>query len=112
MDQAKVVAMQNGPTPKSMNEVRSFHGLASFYRRFVPNFCTIAAPRNDIVKKDVIFQWGEAQQKAFDILKEKLTNAPILALPNFAKTFEIECDASSIGIGDCSPSRGPPHSLF
>ena len=66
--------MKNWPMPTTMNKVRSFHGLASFYRRFVPNFGTIAAPLNDIVKNDVVFQWGEAQQKAFDILKEKLTN--------------------------------------
>ena len=108
MDQAKVVVIQNWPTPTNVNEVRSFHGLASFYRRFVPNFGTIVAPLNDIVKKDVVFQWGEAQQKAFETLKEKLTNAPILALSNFAKTLEIECDASSISIGAVLLQEGHP----
>jgi len=81
VDQTKVVAIQHWPTPTNVNDVRSFHGLASFYRRFVKDFGTIAAPLHDIVKKDVVFKWGEEQQKAFEILKEKLTNAPILAVP-------------------------------
>ena len=50
----------------------------------MPNFGTIAAPLNDIVKNDVVLKWGEVQQQAFDVLKEKLTNAPILALPNLS----------------------------
>ena len=72
------------------------------------DFGTIAAPLNDIVKKDVVFKWGEEQQKAFEILKEKLTNAPILAFLNFTKTFELECDASSIGIEVVLLQEGHP----
>jgi len=84
VDQTKVVAIQHWPTPNNVNEVQTFHGLASFYRSFVKDFSTTAAPLNAIVKKDVVFKWGAEQQKAFETLKEKFTKAPILALPNFA----------------------------
>ena len=87
---AKCMSINGSRTPTNVNDVRSFHGLASFYRRFVPNFGTIAAPLNDIVKKDVVFKWGEAQQNAFNVLKEKLTNAPILALPNLRLSVMLQ----------------------
>ena len=72
--------------------------MANFYRRFVKDFRTIASPLNEHVKKDVGFKWGKEQQDAFDSLKYKLTHVPILALPNFDKSFKIECDASNVGI--------------
>jgi len=108
----KVAAIQHWPTPTNVNEVRSFHGLASFYRRFVQNFSTIVAPLNAIVKKDVVFKWGQDQIKALETLKEKLSKAPILALPNFTKTFEIECDASNISIGVVLLQEGHPIAYF
>nr|KYP50846.1 Transposon Ty3-I Gag-Pol polyprotein [Cajanus cajan] len=67
-------------------------------KRFVPNFSTLASPLNDLVKKNVEFIWGEKQENAFITLKHKLTHAPLLALPDFSKTFELECDASGVGI--------------
>lgn len=63
------------------------------------NFSTIAAPLTEVIKKNVSFKWGEAQEEAFQLLKYKFTHAPLLALPNFSNTFEIECDASGLGIG-------------
>ena len=95
-----------------MNDVRSFHGLASFYKCFVKDFSTLASTLNEIVKKNVGFKWESTQEKAFNDLKETLTNAHILVLPNFAKSFEIECDASNAGIGGVLLQEGNPIAYF
>ena len=87
VDSEKVKAIQEWPTPKSASEVRSFHGLASFYRQFFGDFSTIAAPLNDIIKKNVGFRWEKESKNAFNTLKEKLCTAPILHLPDFLQDF-------------------------
>ena len=76
-------AIKDWPTPKSVSEVRSFHGLASFYGRFIKNFSTIASPLNELVKKNVSSMGKRSRTCFFNTLKEKLSSAPLLALPNF-----------------------------
>ena len=73
--------------------------MASFYRRFVKDFSILAAPIPEIVKKSVGFKWGSEQGRAFIKIKKRLCGTPLLALPDFSKTFEIKCDTSGIGIG-------------
>ena len=112
VDFKKIKVIQKWPTPKNVGEIRSFHSLTSFYRRLVPNFCSLASPLNELVKKDVTFIWGKKKQKAFEEIKERLTKALILALPNFPKTFKLECDASRIGIGVVLLQEGHPIVYF
>ncbi|KAG7547458.1 Retrotransposon gag domain [Arabidopsis suecica] len=112
VDEEKIKAIQDWPTPTNISQVRSFHGLASFYRRFVKDFSSIAASLTAVIKKTVPFTWGEAQEHAFQNLKNSLTKAPVLALPDFNKTFEVECDASGIGIGAVLTQGGKPVAFF
>ncbi|XP_062230062.1 uncharacterized protein LOC133927630 [Phragmites australis] len=112
VDEEKIKAIKDWPTPKNVSQVRSFHGLAGFYRRFVKDFSAIAAPLNNLTKKDVPFKWGDEQDQAFEELKRKLCEAPLLQLPDFGKTFEIECDASGIGIGGVLLQERKPVAYF
>jgi hypothetical protein len=100
MDPEKVRAIRDCPSPKSIFEVRSFHGLASFYRKFIRNFNRICAPMMDTVKKrDKSFHWTEEAEKRFKLLKIKITKQPVLVLPDFNKTFQVKCDTSGFVIG-------------
>ncbi|XP_060183112.1 uncharacterized protein LOC132613073 [Lycium barbarum] len=111
-DESEVEAIRDWPTSSSVTQVRSFHGLASFYRRFVKDFSTIAAPLTELIKKEQPFVWEESQERAFKELKHRLSSAPLLQLPHFSKTFEIECDASGVGIDGVLMQEGKPIAYF
>lgn len=98
---AKVECLKNTCIPKTKTQVRSMLGLASYYRRFIPNFAAIAAPLHDLTKKGQPTKviWGEIHQQAFNQLKDALCQQPILKLPDFDKTFVIRTDASDRGLG-------------
>lgn len=98
MDEEKVRAIIDWSTPKNFTKVRSFHGLASFYRRFIKNFSTIVAPIMDVLKNKE-FNWTNEAGESFQLLKAKLIKAPVLSLPDISKTFQVDCDASNIGLG-------------
>jgi ribonuclease HI len=85
--------------PKNVKQVRSFLGLASYCRRFVENFSKIAKPMTDLLKKDKKFLWSPQCQESFELLKKKLTTAPVLVPPDTSKPFQIFCDASLQGLG-------------
>jgi len=105
-DPSKLSAVKNFPTPKKIKDVQSFIGLAGYYRKFIKDFSKIAKPLTILMKKDTKFDWIMEQQKAFDVLKEKLITAPVLHYPDFTRQFTIATDASDYAIGAVL-SQGP-----
>ncbi|GKA76421.1 putative reverse transcriptase domain-containing protein [Tanacetum coccineum] len=106
VDPSKVESVKNWKTPESSTEIRSFLGLAGYYRRFIENFSKIAKPLTLLTQKNKAYVWGDKQDEAFQILKEKLCNAPVLALPDGPDDFVVYCDASKQGFGSVLMQRG------
>ncbi|GJW92493.1 putative reverse transcriptase domain-containing protein [Tanacetum coccineum] len=106
VDPSKVESVKNWNTPESPTEIRSFLGLAGYYRRFIENFSKIAKPLTLLTQKNKTYVWGDKQEEAFRILKEKLCNAPVLALPDGPNDFVVYCDASNQGFGCVLIQRG------
>ncbi|GJS32821.1 putative reverse transcriptase domain-containing protein [Tanacetum coccineum] len=97
--QPRLYAIKDWASPKSPTEIRQFLGLAGYYRRFIEGFSKIAKPMTKLTQKKVKFVWGDKQEAAFQLLKQKLCSAPILALPEGSEDFIAYCDASKKGLG-------------
>ncbi|GJV20955.1 reverse transcriptase domain-containing protein [Tanacetum coccineum] len=106
VDPSKVESVKNWKTPESSTEIRSFLGLAGYYQRFIENFSKIAKPLTLLTQKNKTYVWGDEQDEAFRILKEKLCNALVLALPDGSDDFVVYCDASKQGFGYVLMQRG------
>ncbi|KAF5802176.1 putative nucleotidyltransferase, Ribonuclease H [Helianthus annuus] len=106
VDPAKVEAVMNWQEPKTPTEICSFLGLAGYYRRFIENFSRIAAPLTLLTRRSSKFNWGPKQQESFDTLKQKLSNAPVLTLPDGIDEFVVYCDASHTGMGCVLMQKG------
>ncbi|GJT92264.1 putative reverse transcriptase domain-containing protein [Tanacetum coccineum] len=99
VDPSKIEAVKNWEAPTSPTEVRLFLGLAGYYRRFIANFSSIAKPLTLLTQKNKKYEWGAEQEEAFQLLKSKLCDAPILSLPDGVEDFVVYCDASNRGLG-------------
>ncbi|GJW26699.1 putative reverse transcriptase domain-containing protein [Tanacetum coccineum] len=97
---SKVESVKNWKTPESSTEIRSFLGLEGYYQRFIENFSKIAKPLTLLTQKNKTYVWGNEQDEAFLILKEKLCNALVLALPDGPDDFVVYCDTSKQGEED------------
>jgi hypothetical protein len=99
VDPDKVQEVMNWKPPTTVRQIRSFLGLAGYYRRFIPDFSRIAKPITELLKKEAKFVWGQKCKDAFHALRQHLTTTPVLAQPDSSKQFDMYCDASGTGLG-------------
>lgn len=104
-----VSTIKNFPRPKRVEEVQRFIGMANYYRKYVKNFAKIAAPMNNLCKKETKFEWSKHCEEAFERLKEILTSAPVLTFADHSKTFFISVDASFYAVGAYISNEKPPN---
>ena len=106
VDPQKVAVVKKWPRPTTPIDIRSFLGLAGYYRRFVESFSSIAAPLTKLTQKKMKFVWSDLCENSFEKLKDKLTTAPVLTLPEGVDDFVVYCDASRVGLGCVLMQRG------
>ncbi|KAG1114109.1 hypothetical protein G6F61_010372 [Rhizopus arrhizus] len=107
-DPEKIRAVTDFPQPTDIAPLRSFLGLAGYYRCFISKFSSLASPLNDLLKKDAVWSWSSIHQHAFDTLKQALISAPVLRFPDFSRPFELHTDgACTAGIGVILCQRDP-----
>ena len=114
MDEEKVRAVLNWPRPKTTKELQRFLGFSNFYRRFIRNFSSVAAPLTSLLKGSPrLFSWSPEAEEAFRTLKTRFTSSPLLKHPDPALPFVVEVDASEVGVGGVlSQRQGNPAKLF
>jgi hypothetical protein len=98
-DPSKIEVVQQWPSPTNVKQLRGFLGLTGYYRKFIKHYAMITKPLADLLRKDTQFLWTPTVEEAFQLLKKCLIEALVLAVPNFAKQFVVETDASDHGIG-------------
>jgi hypothetical protein len=106
VDLKKVVDILNWKAPTDARGIKSFIGMAGYYRRFIEGFSKIAKPMTALLGNKVEFKWTQKCQEAFEALKEKLTTAPVLVLPDVHKPFSVYCDACYTGLGCVLMQKG------
>ena len=111
VDNSKIDIILSWPLPYTIKQLRGFLGLTGYYRRFVKGYATIAFPLTKMLKHDS-FYWTPESETTFKLLNQALTSTPILALPNFLLSFEVETDASTTGIGAVLTQQGRPLAFF
>lgn len=112
IDPSKVSVIVNWPIPKSVTKVRSFLGATHYWRKFIVNFYSIAAPLHALTNMKFVFHWGGKEQKTFDALKQKTSSAPVLALTDLKQPFDIKVDASDYAMGAILLHHGKPISFY
>lgn len=107
-DETKIDNIRDWPTPTNLKELRGFLGLTGYYRKFIKHYAILSQPLSALLKKGVLFVWTEATETAFQVLKNALITAPVLALPDFNQQFVIDTDACDVGIRAVLSQREHP----